>query len=157
MILSSWSLGGEGCPRRHRVPWVYMLRLGGHVQPCPPGVGSVSHSRLWVCCTTCSPVGPSLSRESPLDVPCGVGGSTAGPVCVTEDGCLLPLTRGYTMHPKPPPPPSVGGSLCKPGFCELCSPPTPNSTGDSCSWWLWPFVDAYLSLRKMAEHVLPFI
>lgn len=36
-----------------------------------------------------------LTLQCLVGVVCGVGGSTAGPICVREDGCLLPLTRGY--------------------------------------------------------------
>lgn len=38
-------------------------------------------------------------------------GFTDGPVSVREDGCLVPLTRGYTTHLKPLPPPHFRGRL----------------------------------------------
>lgn len=51
----------------------------------------------------------ATSHPCPMDVVCKVWGFTAGLVCVSEYGCSLPLTRDYTIHPKPLLHPSVGG------------------------------------------------
>lgn len=123
----------------------------------PPGASpggdkfdTVSCNRLWTCRATwiMSPVArpqewawgsfgspwwmitpPQLSLTW-MSCGCGLsrgGGFTAEPGGVREEGCSLPLTRGYSTHPKLSSSPWLRGSECKPGFsrwvCELWPPP----------------------------------
>lgn len=118
----------------------------------------ISYSRLWVCCIMCRPVEQGFRNDSgehcggafdelwhplsclpcecPVDVTCVVEGSTAGPVCVREDGCSLPLTRDCTqnlyLHIS---------RESKPGLCMLgVVSPTPNSAREEyllCLALLW--------------------
>lgn len=132
---------------------------------------TVSCFRLWICCISLhymqSCKAPAMSLRSTLGaslmgydtssaaphmsiLECGlprVGGLTGDSVCVSKDGCSLPLTRGYATHPKLSSSPlgcvevyAKVASANRPEVCGLLTPnPVRDDFQDSC--WVWVFVD----------------
>lgn len=98
-----------------------------------------------------------LSLEWPVGVLYGVGGSTAGPVCVREDGCLLPLTRGYPWNLLPPVFwEGVCVNLASVGYGLPHPNPTREESQHDCRVWL-SFFSLFTYLLRWVKTAFPLI
>lgn len=140
---SSGLLYGE-IPTKHRVQRINKCSGQVAMPRCLPLVGkfdTVSYNRLRACCITLHHMQSSGARPqewiwgclgvlcwfmTPSQLPLmgmshvrvlpGLLNLTAGQICVRQDGCSLPMTRGHDTSTKLFTSPLAVGSLCKPGL-----------------------------------------